>query len=360
MPRTTDNTIIAVFKSSADAQAAEADLKAAGIADEDIHLESGNRTGTSSHSGTHERGITGWFKSLFSDNDDADRSQYENALTQGNYLLRVDADEDEISTVENILNRHSPVDVHADSGNTRMGQPATRTSGAAATAAGATARGTGTADAETRAVPVVEEELQVGKRRVLRGGVRVYSRVVEEPVEENVRLREERVRVDRQRVNRAAGEADLRAGQEQVIEVEEFAEEPVVAKQARVVEEVRVGKDVSERTETIRDTVRHTEVDVQKTNGSTAGSYDDSDFHSDFQQRYGATGGDYETYLPAYRYGYDMASNPQYRGRSFDDVESDLRTDYGRRYPNSAWDRMKDAIRHGWNKVTGKTEAATR
>jgi stress response protein YsnF len=60
-------------------------------------------------------------------------------------------------------------------------------------------------------VPVVREELQVGKRTVQRG-VRVYSRVVEEPVEEKVRIRQERARVDRIPADRPATEADIRAG----------------------------------------------------------------------------------------------------------------------------------------------------
>src|SRR5207302_151340 len=92
---------------------------------------------------------------------------------------------------------------------------------------GAAARAASGADAgTTKAIPVVKEEIQIGKRQVLRGGVRVYSRVIEEPVEESVRLREERVRVERQPVNRSATGGDLSAGQEQVIEVQEFAEEP--------------------------------------------------------------------------------------------------------------------------------------
>ena len=87
-----------------------------------------------------------------------------------------------------------------------------------------------------------------------------------------------------------------------------------VAKQARVVEQVRVGKDVSERTETVRDTVRHTEVSVEQARGAADGTFDDSDFRSDFQTRYAASGVSYDTYLPAYRCGYEMASDARYRG----------------------------------------------
>ena len=114
-------------------------------------------------------------------------------------------------------------------------------------------------------IPVVEEELQVGKREVERGGVRVESRVEEKPVTEQVQLREERVHVERRPVDRPVTDAD-NAFREGTLEVTERAEEPVVAKTARVVEEVVVGKQVEEHTETISDTVRRTDVDVQEVN----------------------------------------------------------------------------------------------
>lgn len=243
-----DKTIIAAFRSSADAEAAAADLKAAGISADDIYLENGSGQTAGLRASSKEGGFTGWLKSIFGEENDADRSNYEAAMTRGQSLLRIDASQDQLPVLESVLERHSPIDVHGE------GQAVA-------------ARATGAASG---AIPVVQEDIQVGKREVLRGGVRVYSRVVEEPVEESVRLREERVRVERTPVNRAATDADLLAGQEQVIEVQEFAEEPVIAKQARVVEEVRVGKDVSERTETIRDTVRHTEVDVEETPAAAA------------------------------------------------------------------------------------------
>jgi uncharacterized protein (TIGR02271 family) len=349
-----ENTIIAAFRSSTDAQAAASELQAAGISREDIYLDINTSDDKSSHSRTRtaEHGISGWFKSIFGENDDPDRSGYEEAVTQGNCLLRVDVGEDEIATVEDILSRHSPIDVHAATDKPTEAQRST-------------SEGVGRQAAErgqAKEIPVVQEQMQVGKRQVLRGGVRVYSRVVEEPAEESISLREERVRVERQPVNRSATEADLSAGQQRVIEVQEFAEEPVISKQARVVEEVRVGKDVSERTQTVRDNVRHTEVNVEQNPRGTGETqnFDDSEFRSDFQNRYGTSGAPYDTYQPAYRYGYDMASDPRYQGRSFDEVESDLRSDYGRRYPNSSWEKMKDAISYGWNRVTGKARATAR
>ena len=48
----------------------------------------------------------------------------------------------------------------------------------------------------------------------------------------------------------------------------ETDEEAVVAKTARVTEEVVISKDVTERTERVSDTVRRTEVDVENTAGT--------------------------------------------------------------------------------------------
>jgi stress response protein YsnF len=63
-------------------------------------------------------------------------------------------------------------------------------------------------------------------------------------------------------VDRPATEANLNSFDEKDIEMVERTEVPVVNKNARVVEEVSLGKDVNERSETINDTVRKTEVAV--------------------------------------------------------------------------------------------------
>jgi len=121
----------------------------------------------------------------------------------------------------------------------------------------------GDTDISDKKIPIIEENLEVGKRTVQTGGVRVRSRIVEKPVEEELRLRQERVFVERTPVDRPASEADFTTFKEGEMEVTEHAEVPVVNKEARVVEEVNLGKDVDTRNETVRDTVRKTEVDVE-------------------------------------------------------------------------------------------------
>jgi stress response protein YsnF len=94
---------------------------------------------------------------------------------------------------------------------------------------------------------------------------RIQSRVVERPVQEQVTLREERVHVVRRPVSGEYREGALSGDpfQERTIEVEERGEEAVVSKEARVTEEVVVRKEAEQRTETISDTVRKTEVDIE-------------------------------------------------------------------------------------------------
>jgi uncharacterized protein (TIGR02271 family) len=136
-------------------------------------------------------------------------------------------------------------------------------------ASGATSANTArrNADAGEISIPVIEEELQVGKRAVETGGVRVETKITERPVEETVTLRDETVHVERRPVNRAVGDADAAAFKEGEFVVTEIDEQAVAAKQARVVEEVVVGKEVTEREETVRDTVRRTDVEVEDLSG---------------------------------------------------------------------------------------------
>jgi stress response protein YsnF len=251
MATNTQATLVAIFRDASSANNAVEELKANGFTSSDIHVSSEEPGYVTEEPHRRAGGIKGWFSSLFGKGDDEYRTRYEDMVQTGNVLVGVEATGADVDRAADILNSYSPMEV----------RPAEtpRTGYTPDYAAGNTISET---TGETRSIPVVEEELKVGKRAVLRGGVRVYSRTVEEPVEENINLQQEHVRVERQPANRPADESDLRAGDQQ-IEVKEYAEEPVVSKEARVVEDIRVGKDTDQRTETIRDRVRHTETDVE-------------------------------------------------------------------------------------------------
>jgi uncharacterized protein (TIGR02271 family) len=206
-------------------------------------------------------------------------------------------------------------------------------------------------------LPVVEEELQVGKRQVQRGGARIHTTIEERPVEEQVNLREEHVHVERRPVDRPVDAAD-NLFREQSFEVTETAEEAVVQKRARVIEEVVIGKEVQDRTETVRDTVRRQDVHVDEEGGERAvgaTGYDayDADFRNHFQTTYGDRGYSYDQYAPVYRYGYSLANNAQYRGREWADIETDARRRWEERNPNT-WEEFKDSMRYAWDKARGR------
>lgn len=62
-------------------------------------------------------------------------------------------------------------------------------------------------------------------------------------------------------------------------------------------------------------------------------------------------GSDYETYQPAYRYGWESRS--RYAGRRFDDVESDLQSGWSQTKSSTrlGWEKAKHAARDAWDHV---------
>jgi len=150
------------------------------------------------------------------------------------------------------------------------------------------------------------------------------------------------------------------AAQERTVEVTETAEEPVVRKQARVVEEVVVGKEQEERTETVRDTVRRTEVEVEPVGAeATREARGFEAYETDFRHHYtttiasGSQGQTYERWTPAYRYGYDLASDRQYAGRDWAALEPEARRRWEAQQKGT-WEEFKDTIRYAWDKVRGR------
>ncbi|GAB5534622.1 MAG: hypothetical protein Rubg2KO_08710 [Rubricoccaceae bacterium] len=195
----------------------------------------------------------------------------------------------------------------------------------------------------------IEEHLKIGKREVVRGGVRVQKYVDTDVEEETLRLREEEVHVDRTAVNRTLtpDEADA-AFEEKTVELVERSEEAVVEKETVVTGEVAVGKDVNVREETVGGEVRSTRVEVERIAGETLADVEPT-FRSHYDTTYASTGKDFDSYRPAYQYGF--AAGEAYGDREYGAVEDNLRSDYCTRYHDgdeSLWDEFKDAVRHGY------------
>jgi len=259
-------TVIALFDKSTDAQNAVEQLVNEGLTRANIDVSTRTSTNDTYSSGndyddnrnnnngnSHESGIGHFFRSLFGNDDEADT--YTRVAGRAGSIVTVHAQsEEEAERAAEILDDAGAIDV--DEKASQYGFAGTdrfATQGSADS----------TSESGSATIPIIEEDVQIGKREVETGGVRIRSRIIERPVEENLRLREEFVTVERNTVDRPATEAELQNFEDAEMEVIEHAEVPIVSKEARVVEEVKLNKEVQHREETVRETARKTDVDVE-------------------------------------------------------------------------------------------------
>lgn len=260
----TQQVITAFFDSRADANKAIEELVRAGIPRTSVKLmpetetSSGSTTRDSYDSNRDEKGFWASLGELFL--PDEDRYTYAEAMHRGSIMVSANVEAAHAERAEDILEKYGTVDIEEREASWRKEgwsghSPAT---GGVSAAQGRSAdrKGTGTDEV----IPVVEEQLNVGKRQVSGGRVKVRSYVVETPVSEQVSLRTENVRVERRPVDRAAAGEDM--FRERTIEAQATSEEAVVSKDARVTGEVAVKKGVEQRTETVSGKVRSTKVEV--------------------------------------------------------------------------------------------------
>jgi uncharacterized protein (TIGR02271 family) len=268
----TTRTITAIYDTEADARLAREQLVSSGLEDDDVRIVSQNLSSSaaSSDAGAQDKGVWESIKDFFVGDDD--RPTYSEGLRRGGYLLTARVDDERSDEAISLLEQTNAIDL-----DERAQQWRTEgwSESESAYISGESERiDTRDDTSDEQAIPVAEERLRVGKREVDRGGVRVRSYVIEEPVHEQVSLREERVQVERRpRSGSAAGQGEP-LFQEQTIELNERGEEAVVAKDAVVTEEVVVRKTAEDRVEDIDETVRRTEVDVDdsRTSGTTTSS----------------------------------------------------------------------------------------
>lgn len=238
MPNNNETTLVSLFHTQEHASKAMNDLRTAGVPPQSIQTLGGE----ASRSSAPEQSLT-TLKAL--NLPAKDLQILSDGLKSGGTLIVVRASEALADKVERVFEHQDAEQIDERAATTQPQMTAAAVSG-------------------DTMIPVVEEELVVGKQRVDRGGVRVFTHMVETPVEEKVVLREEHATLERHAVNRPISEAEMSAIQNQSIEIREMGEEAVIGKTARVVEEVRVGKESTERTQQIKDTVRKTQVEVDQ------------------------------------------------------------------------------------------------
>jgi uncharacterized protein (TIGR02271 family) len=258
----TIETIVAIYDTAAQADAAVRDLKAANVPADAINQHAGTSGGATPAPAAREQGF---WASLFGGEPDTDAEVYDRSLQSGSTVVTVKVDERHVAQVTGILEQHNPVDIDERAAGYGLSQTSTTTTRAPLAQVTPDTAAT-TTSSEGGTIQLAEEQLSVGKRAVNRGTTRIRRFVVETPVEEQVSLRDETIRVERRAVT---GGTPVTAADftEKTVEMTETDEEAVVAKTARVVEEVVVSKDVTERVETIRDTVRRDEVEIEKIQG---------------------------------------------------------------------------------------------
>jgi uncharacterized protein (TIGR02271 family) len=248
--------IVAAFENADRARAAREALAAAGIDNANIELLE-NRSDFDNWTAMKRHAVP-----------DEDAHLYAEGLGRGHSLLVIRGAAGEHDRIMQVLGRFNPIDIDDHGAEWRKaGWSGLHPGKAAWDARQQTSPGSKTPaetpQAQEQVVPVFEERLNVGKRVVEQGHVRVRVYTVEHPVQEGVTLREQRVAVERRPVDRPASSVPGEAFKDRTIDVTTHREEPVIAKEARVKEEVVVRQEADQRTETVRDTVRHTEVEVE-------------------------------------------------------------------------------------------------
>ena len=285
--------LVAVFQNADDAAASERDLEQLGVPTEHIRRYSGNSLARHAAGGEPTTADTAqpsgfWAWLLGEESTSAakradwrtDAGSFDRRVAAGDTVLSVTLTDDSlIHNAVAALDAHNPIgidettDEAASIGQSAAGGASYAAAGGAtyAAAAGASSPGAPSASsAEAQAtvsrggeevIPLAQEEIEIGKRAVDRGATRVRRYVVETPVERDVTLRGERVTIERRSSTGVAGPS---GGQfeERVVEVHETDEVPVVQKTAHVDEEVAIHREATERTETVRDTVRREEVEI--------------------------------------------------------------------------------------------------
>jgi len=254
-----EEIIVAVYDTEAQAAAAVRDLEAAHVPPEAISRHAGTeRMSGSAASGADATGGQGFWSSLFGGEPDHDTAVYDRSLENGSSVVTVRVPDEHVDGVTRILERHQPIDI--DERAASLGLGATRS---AATAANMQGSKETFRNGDEEVIALSEEQLTVGKRLVNRGTTHIRRLVVETPVEQNVTLHSERVSIDRRPAS-AGARVDDADFTDRTIEVAETDEEAVVGKTARVREEVVVRKDATDRVETVRDTVRRQDVEIER------------------------------------------------------------------------------------------------
>src|SRR5215472_15926109 len=243
--------IVAVYDKAVKAKEAARALESSGFAAGDISVL--NRDSLTDAE-VHESGL---WRRLFGRNvGDHESAVYGRTIESGGAVLTLRTADTEVPRAMKILDVHNPVDVNERSTALGVTPPTTRT--AAPQQPVASAKLT-----KEEVLRLAEEQLEVGKRQIETGRARIRRFVTEKPVEAQVTLHEEHAEMVRRAVTDPSLLRDV-DWSDKTIEVPEMSEQAVVTKTARVAEEVLIRREGSDHVETVRDTVRRQQVELER------------------------------------------------------------------------------------------------
>jgi uncharacterized protein (TIGR02271 family) len=269
-------SVIGFFDDSSQAEKAKTEIKALGLPESDMDILSADTSMNSEETNRLEDISFGErirrFFARFGNHNDV--NIYAEGVRRGGVTLSVKADDDRMDKVREILERNGAVDIDRKAQYFKEGgftnydynlTPLSNEESKHYLSSYSDWERNNFADSDIeQVIPVVEEKVNVGKRAVEKGRVRIYTHVTETPIDKDLRLRDETIEVDRKRVDRPINSNDMSAFKEGEIELRETSEEPLIEKEARVIEEVRVRKDAKEHTEHVHETARRTDVKVDR------------------------------------------------------------------------------------------------
>ena len=209
---------------------------------------------------------SGFWRRLFGQNVwEHEAEVYARILSEGGAILSLRVPHEEVARAMSILDVHGPVDVHEKAWDYDIKIP-TAAKALVTPPLKATAAAAATTKLTDRdeVIRLAEEQLNVGKRLFETGTTRIRRYVVQKPVETQVSLHEEHTDVVRKSVSDPSFVKDI-DWTDRTIEVTETDEQAVISKTARMVEEVVIRKKGTDRVETVRDVLRHQELDVERT-----------------------------------------------------------------------------------------------
>jgi uncharacterized protein (TIGR02271 family) len=238
--------VVAAFDNADHAENAVRSLVSAGIPKEDISVMHNDIVGDTTT--TTKPGL--WKRLLGADIEHHEASVYSDSVQKGGTVVSARVPDHRIDEATDILHGHNPVDVPERA--TSLGLSTTPVA----------PRVDSNLDKD-EVIRLAEEQLEVGKRQVETGTTRVRRFVTQKEVAADVTLHEEHAEVMRRAVTDPGYITDI-DWSDKTVEVRETAEEAVVSKTAHVAEELVVRKGGSDHVETIHETVRRQQAEVER------------------------------------------------------------------------------------------------